>query len=44
MASMYRSLIAAGFPSDLIRKELHRITRKEVPEVITTSNKVMRDG
>jgi len=33
MASMYRSLIAAGFPSDLIRKELHRITRKEVPEV-----------
>ena len=33
MASLYRSLIAAGFPSDLIRKELHRITHEEVPEV-----------
>jgi len=33
MASLYRSLIGAGFPSDLIRKELHRITHKEIPEV-----------
>ncbi|HET6928696.1 MAG TPA: regulatory protein RecX [Candidatus Acidoferrum sp.] len=33
MASLYRSLIGAGFPSDLIRKELHRITHEEVPEV-----------
>lgn len=33
MASMYRSLLAAGFPSDLIRRELHRITHEEVPEV-----------
>ncbi len=33
IASLYRSLIAAGFPSDLIRKELHRITHEEVPEV-----------
>ena len=33
MASLYRSLIGAGFPSDLIRKELHRITREEIPEV-----------
>jgi regulatory protein len=33
MASLYRSLLAAGFPSDVIRKELHRITREEVPDV-----------
>ena len=33
IASLYRSLIAAGFPSDLVRKELHRITHEEVPEV-----------
>lgn len=33
MASLYRSLIGAGFPSDLIRKELHRITKEEIPEV-----------
>lgn len=32
MASLYRSLIGAGFPSDLIRKELHRITKEEIPE------------
>ena len=33
MASMYRSLIVAGFPSDVVRKELHRLTKEEVPEV-----------
>src|SRR5258708_1009601 len=33
IASLYRSLIGAGFPSDLIRKELHRITHEEIPEV-----------
>ena len=33
LASLYRSLIGAGFPSDLIRKELHRITHEEIPEV-----------
>ena len=33
MASLYRSLIGAGFPSDLIRKELHRITHEEITEV-----------
>ena len=32
LASLYRSLLAAGFPSDLIRKELHRITHDDVPE------------
>jgi hypothetical protein len=33
MASLYRSLIGAGFPGDLIRRELQRMTREEVPEV-----------
>lgn len=33
IASLYRSLVAAGFPSDVIRKELFRITHEEVPEV-----------
>jgi regulatory protein len=33
LASLYRSLIGAGFPADLIRRELHRITHEEVPEV-----------
>jgi hypothetical protein len=33
MASLYRSLIGAGFPSDLIRRELKRMTKEEVPEV-----------
>lgn len=33
LASLYRSLIAAGFPADLIRRELHRMTHEDVPEV-----------
>jgi len=33
IASLYRSLLAAGFPTDLIRKELYRLTHEEVPEV-----------
>jgi regulatory protein len=32
-ASLCRSLLAAGFPSDLIRRELRRLTQEEVPEV-----------
>jgi regulatory protein len=32
-ASLYRSLLAAGFPADLIRRELRRMTQEEVPEV-----------
>lgn len=31
IASLYRSLVAAGFPSDVIRKELFRITHEELP-------------
>jgi regulatory protein len=33
IASIYGSLLRAGFPSDLIRKELHRVTRESLPEV-----------
>ena len=32
IASIYRSLLAAGFPSDLIRRELKSLTREELPE------------
>ena len=32
-ASLYRSLLAAGFPADLIRRELQQITRQDVPEI-----------
>ena len=33
LASLYRSLLGAGFPADLIRKEIHRIMHEDVPEV-----------
>ena len=33
LRSLYRSLLGAGFPADLIRKEIRRITHEEVPEV-----------
>ena len=32
IASLYRSLLAAGFPADLIRKEVYRLTKEDVPE------------
>ena len=32
LASLYRSLLAAGFPSELIRKELYTLTHREIPE------------
>jgi regulatory protein len=35
MASMYRSLLRAGFSADIIRRELRCLTREEVPEVET---------
>lgn len=31
VASIYRSLLAAGFPADLIRRELKSLTREEIP-------------
>ena len=33
IASIYASLLRAGFPSDIIRRELKRATREEVPEI-----------
>lgn len=30
-ASIYRSLLAAGFPADLIRRELKSLTKEELP-------------
>ena len=32
MASMYRSLLRAGFSADIVRRELKALTREEVPE------------
>lgn len=32
IASLYRSLLGAGFPADLIRRELHRLTHEELPD------------
>jgi len=33
IASLYRSLLRAGFSADIIRRELRAMTREEVPEV-----------
>jgi regulatory protein len=33
IASLYASLLRAGFPSEIIRRELKSLTREEVPEV-----------
>jgi regulatory protein len=33
LASLYGSLLRAGFPSDIIRRELKSLTREDVPEV-----------
>ncbi len=33
IASLYRSLLGAGFSSDLIRRELYRVTHEDIPEV-----------
>lgn len=40
IASLYRSLLGAGFPSELIRRELHRMTQKEIPEGETSDEAV----
>ena len=37
IASIYGSLLRAGFPADLIRTELQRVTSEEVPEPATDS-------
>ena len=33
IASLYRSLLRAGFPSDVIRRELRRLTDNDLPEI-----------
>ena len=33
VASLYRSLLRAGFPSDAVRRELKALTKDEVPEM-----------
>jgi len=38
IASLYRSLLRLGFPSDLIRRELRAMTREDVPEVEVESS------
>jgi regulatory protein len=32
IASLYRSLLRAGFPSDAVRRELHSLTQAELPD------------
>jgi len=33
MASMYSSLLRAGFSADIVRRELRAATREDIPEV-----------
>lgn len=37
LASIYRSLLAVGFPSDLIRRELKSLTRGELPDAAAST-------
>jgi SOS response regulatory protein OraA/RecX len=37
IASLYRTLLRAGFSSDTIRRELKRATTEEIPEVDPSS-------
>jgi regulatory protein len=39
LASLYSSLLRAGFPADIIRAELHRATHAEVPDVEAAADK-----
>jgi regulatory protein len=38
VASLYRSLLRAGFSSDAIRRELKSLTREDLPEIGTSSD------
>ena len=38
IASLYRSLLRLGFPSDLIRRELRAMTREDVPDAEAESS------
>jgi regulatory protein len=37
LASLYRSLLRAGFSADVVRRELKAATREEIPDVETAS-------
>ncbi len=37
IASLFRSLLRAGFPSDMVRNELRAVTREEVPAIENAS-------
>ena len=37
LASLYRSLLGAGFSTDVIRKELHGVTRGDLPDLAEAS-------
>ena len=37
IASLYRSLLRAGFSADVVRRQLHSLTRAEVPEAEPSS-------
>lgn len=37
MASMYRSLLRAGFSADIVRRELHSLTREDLTEIEDSS-------
>jgi regulatory protein len=38
IASIYRSLLRAGFSADVIRRELRAMTREDVPEIVDSSS------
>lgn len=38
LASLYRSLLRAGFSADIVRRELKSLTREEVPETEAASD------
>jgi regulatory protein len=38
IASLYRTLLSAGFPSDLIRSELKSVADNELPDPVETEN------
>jgi regulatory protein len=40
VASLYRSLLRAGFSSGVIRRELHRLTREDIPEAESSTDNI----
>lgn len=40
IASLYRSLLRAGFPTDIIRRELRAMTKEDVPDIPDASGEL----